>query len=71
MIQANVTTTTGHEDVLREPFEPHPGEYHLVKIDQNGNELPGSDVSIAPITFNRTYSKLPNYKVKKSPESNR
>lgn len=55
-------------------FEPHPGEYHLMKLDLNGIEVPGSDVSVGPKVFIRTFEKLtkgdkPTYVVKKNPKS--
>lgn len=48
-------------------FEAHPGEYHLVKVNGNGEEIPGTDVSVPVVTYNKTFSKLSNYKVKKNP----
>lgn len=55
-------------------FQPHPGHYHLVKLDANGDEIPGSDVSISPNTFNRSFKQLtegehPSYVVKKNHKS--
>lgn len=55
------------------PFEPRPGEYHLVKLDKNGKEIIGSDVSVPENLFKRTFQKLtiganPSYLVKKNPK---
>lgn len=53
-------------------FEPKSGEYHMVRLDLNGKEIPGSDFSIGANSFRRTYEKLttgdkPTYSVKKKP----
>lgn len=50
-------------------FQAKPGEYHMVRLDKNGNEIPGSDFSLAERTYERTYKALTNkYKVKKNPQ---
>lgn len=49
-------------------FDAHPGEYHMVKLDGKGEEIPGSDVSIPEKLYIKTYSKLDYYKVKKNPK---
>jgi len=49
-------------------FEVKPGNYHLVRLDAAGNEIPGSDFQIG--TYNAEKSYIPyadKYKVKKSP----
>lgn len=49
-------------------FEVAPGNYHLVRLDAAGNEIPGSDFQIG--AFNAEKSYIPyadKYKVKKSP----
>lgn len=48
-------------------FPVPPGHYHLVKVDLNGVEILGSDVAVSKRTYDRTFSKLPEYKVKKNP----
>lgn len=47
-------------------YQPIPGYYHLIKVDDNGNDIPGSDFSISPRTYERTYKRLPQFRVKKS-----
>ena len=52
-------------------YQPVAGYYHLAKLDLNGNEIPGTDVSISPSTFNRTFKALtegekPTYILKKN-----
>lgn len=52
-------------------YEPRPGEYHLVKLDFNGKEIIGSDVSIPANTYRRTFEALtqgdnPTYLLKKN-----
>lgn len=58
-------------EIIIEPdngFHAFPGEYHMIKIDANGKDIPGSDFSIGVRTYNRTYSKLAGqFRVKKSP----
>lgn len=49
-------------------YQPIPGYYHLIKVDDNGNDIPGSDFSISPRTYERTYKRLPQFRVKKSPK---
>lgn len=49
-------------------FEPLPGEYHLVAVDANGNEKPGSDFSVGERTYRRTYANNPNFITKKKPQ---
>lgn len=48
-------------------FQPHPGEYHLVELDANGNEVPNSDFSVHPRTYERVYERNVKFKVKKKP----
>lgn len=69
-ISAKVEKTEHHADLktIYNEFQQLPGEYHMVRLDKQGNEEIGSDFSIKPREYNRTYSKLPNkFKVKKSP----
>lgn len=49
-------------------YQPISGYYHLIKVDDNGNDIPGSDFSISPRTYERTYKRLPQFRVKKSPK---
>lgn len=49
-------------------YQPIPGYYHLIKVDDNGNDILGSDFSISPRTYERTYKRLPQFRVKKSPK---
>lgn len=50
-------------------FVAYEGEYHMVKVDGKGNDIPGSDFSLHPTTFERGgYGKLSNFRVKKSPK---
>lgn len=48
-------------------FTPKPGEYHLVELDANGNEVPNSDFSVHPRTYERAYKDNTKFKVKKNP----
>jgi hypothetical protein len=54
-------------------FQVKSGWYHLIKLDANGQELFGTDVSVHPNTYTKTFQKLtegesPTYKVKKNPK---
>lgn len=49
-------------------FMPKDGEYHLVRLDKEGKEIPGTDVSVPVNTYNRTFSKRTDYLVKKNPK---
>lgn len=44
-----------------------PGWYLLAKIDANGNEIPGTEVQVSKRDYDRTFSKRPEYVVKKNP----
>lgn len=49
-------------------FEVAPGNYHLVRLDAAGNEIPGSDFQIGAFNAEKSYIPYPTkYKVKKSP----
>lgn len=48
-------------------FEAFPGDYHLIKIDENGNDIPGSDFSCPVRTYEKTFSRFDKqYRVKKN-----
>ena len=57
-----VRETTLHADLTKAPvtggFEPFAGEYHLVELDKDGNEVPGSDFSIGKHTFYQVFQPL-------------
>lgn len=63
-----IVTTVQPMEVSDSTFEPLPGEYHLVAIDANGNEKPGSDFSVGERTYNRTFKNNPNFITKKKPQ---
>lgn len=72
LIPMGITQSDKHTDLTqpdKNGFEAFNGEYHLVSIDKDGNEVPGSDFSIGERTFYRTYSKLigKSFLVKKNP----
>lgn len=48
-------------------FEPLPGEYHVVGLDDKGNEIPNSDFSVGERTYNRTFKDNPKFITKKKP----
>ena len=49
-------------------FEVAPGNYHLVRLDAAGNEIPGSDFQIGAFNAEKSFIPYPEkYKVKKSP----
>jgi len=64
------SVTNMHSDLLtpKSYFQAKDGEYHMVKTDDNGIEIPNSDVSVPVKTYERTFSKSKNYIVKKSPK---
>lgn len=67
-MEYTVEQTDKHAD-LRETapvFEPLPGEYHVVEVDHLGREIPGSDFSIPPKQYERTYKRFPRFIVKKN-----
>jgi hypothetical protein len=47
-------------------FEPLPGQYHIVEVDSEGNEIQFSDFSCAPSSL-QYYSDINKFKVKKNP----
>jgi len=49
-------------------FYVEPGNYHLVRLDPAGNEIPGSDFQIGAFNAEKSYIPLTSkFKVKKSP----
>jgi len=49
-------------------FELNPGNYHLVRLDAAGKEIPGSDFQIGAFNAEKSFIPYPEkYKVKKSP----
>ena len=48
-------------------FFAKPGEYHMVSLDKEGNEIKGSDFSIGVTSYERAYKNNTSFKVKKSP----
>jgi hypothetical protein len=69
VISAPVIATPVIQIQPENEFKPYEGEYHMVKVDDKGNDIPGSDFSLHPTTFERGgYGKLSNFRVKKSPK---
>jgi len=60
------TPTNLHKEI-EGGFQPKNGHYHVISLDANGNEIEGSDFSIAPKGFKRFYSDQTKFKVKKNP----
>jgi hypothetical protein len=48
-------------------FQPKDGEYHIVALNQFGNEKEGSDFSASPKLYEKYYSDPTKFKVKKNP----
>lgn len=48
-------------------FQPNNGEYHIVALNQFGNEIEGSDFSASPKAYNKYYAGNDKFKVKKNP----
>lgn len=48
-------------------FVPKKGHYHLIEVDDKGNEIAGTDLGVGEFTYNRSFKDNPKYKVKKSP----
>lgn len=63
---SKTTLTNLHKEQVSS-FEPKPGHYHMMSKDANGNEIPGSDFSIAPKGYKRFYSDENKFIVKKNP----
>lgn len=70
IITPTIQTSNIHSDLSEDapiPFEPHPGEYALVQLDKNGNEIPGSYISVGEKTYRISFEQNPNWLVKKKP----
>lgn len=67
-----VKATDKHNDLLKPSnnFEPFAGEFHLIELDANGNEVPGTDFSIGEQTFYKVFAPLigKTFEVKKNPK---
>lgn len=48
-------------------YIPIDGQYHMVSVDKDGNEVPGSDFSVGEKTYKTSYEGNAKFKVKKSP----
>lgn len=60
--------TNMHPD-LQHPeisFSSGKNEYHLVELDKEGNEVPGSDFAVGEVTFRTTFANNRNFAVKKN-----
>lgn len=60
-----VATDANRLDAIPD-FEPLPGQYHIVQIDNEGNEVPFSDFSCAESSL-KFYTDITKFKVKKNP----
>lgn len=55
------------ERVIKPHFEAAPGNYHFVKLDNNRQEIIGSDFEIGPYNAKSYLSRPDQYKVKNEP----
>ena len=64
-VVAVVANTT---DVPVSEYKANDGYYHLIKVDANGKDIVGTDVSVHPNTYHRTFSKLTTFRVVAEPK---
>lgn len=70
LVASPVILTSMHPD-LKHPeynFSAGSGEYHMVEIDKDGNEIFGSDFSVGETTFRTSFATNPSFKIKKNIE---
>lgn len=65
-----VEITDLHADlrIATPSFYANPGEYHMIQVGPNGEEIPGTDFSISERTYKRSYANRTDFKVKKKPK---
>jgi len=62
-IKTNMHPDLNHPQII---ISAGKNEYHLVEIDKDGKEVPGSDFVAGEVTYQTTFANNPNFQVKKN-----
>ena len=67
VLVAKAIAPTDLHSIGNNNFQPNNGEYHIIGLNQFGNEIEGSDFSASPKAYAKYYTDTAKFKIKKNP----